>query len=52
MYIHFHDKILTSIAIVFNSNDVQKSLKGIFKCYNLLNVGIALYQVIQQQQTL
>ena len=45
-------QLLTSITRPLLHNDVQDPLKGILKCHNLLDVGVAFGQLVQQQQGL
>ena len=43
---------LTPITASFLWDDVQEPLKGSLKCYNLLDAGVTLGQLDQQQQAL
>lgn len=45
-------KPFTSITTAFLSDDVEKTLKSIFKCNNLLNGSVSFGQLLKKQQAL
>lgn len=52
LYVCLCTRLHTSVARPFLCDDVQQSLKSVFKCHNLLDGSVSFSQLLQQEETL